>query len=488
MPDPLRRSLSIVSDVMMALRPRLRRVLPRQLHYWAGVGARSALRLLERHAASGPRGAPAPPLQRAERAVADASGPVLHVNASLRLGGTERQIVNTLLGLQDRLDRPVHLLCQYLGESADSDVFRPALAGFRGEVRNLMPIAAARAALDRHGHGQWSAGLVTWLASMPRDVRVDAVRVAGEIASLRPAVVHGWQDGIGPLAAIVARALGVPRVIVATRNLNPSRFGYFRPYMRSILATVAADPGIVMLANSAAGARDYASWLGCDAGRFAVLRNGISEASAERPSPDRIAALRRELALPVGVPVVGGLMRLERQKRPELWIEAAAATLRQRPETHFVVFGTGPMEGQVRSLAARLGVASQLHLAGLAGNAGLALSVMDVLLLTSSAEGTPNVALEAGLAGVPVVATDAGGTAETMLAGQTGLLVPGGSDAGQRAALPAAIAEALLRALGDAAWRAEARRLAPAFVRETYGMGRMLDEVVALYRTDGAGT
>jgi glycosyltransferase involved in cell wall biosynthesis len=52
------------------------------------------------------------------------------------------------------------------------------------------------------------------------------------------------------------------------------------------------------------------------------------------------------------------------------------------------------------------------------------LSVVDIFLMTSIAEGTPLVILEAMSMGIPVVATDVGGISEQVANGKTGIVVP----------------------------------------------------------------
>src|SRR4029453_5634817 len=160
--------------------------------------------------------------------------------------------------------------------------------------------------------------------------------------------------------------------------------------------------------NSEAGARDYAAWLGIDPARIEVVRNGIDEDRVRRIQGAEVQAFRARLGVPEGAPLIGSIFRLYPEKRPQLWVRAAQLIGQRVPESHFVVFGSGAMEGHVMREARRRGLGSRLKLMPPTQELSLALSAFDAFVLTSQYEGTPNVVLEAGLAGVPVVAIDAG--------------------------------------------------------------------------------
>src|SRR5262245_41404867 len=141
------------------------------------------------------------------------------------------------------------------------------------------------------------------------------------------------------------------------------------------------------------------------------------------PAHQEVQTLRARLGLPPDAPVIGSIFRFYAEKRPKLWIEAAARIAALRSDCHFVVFGSGPLTHEVRAIARSHRFADRLHLPGTIEKAALGLAIMDLFLLTSELEGTPNVVLEASLMGVPVVATDAGGSRETIEEGVTGCIV-----------------------------------------------------------------
>jgi glycosyltransferase involved in cell wall biosynthesis/2-polyprenyl-3-methyl-5-hydroxy-6-metoxy-1,4-benzoquinol methylase len=401
-----------------------------------------------------------------------ANGPVVLCNNALAWGGVERQVVNTLRGLVDELQRPPQLLCVRLGHDQDYDFYKSALSDFSGDVRNTVDLKISRRHLAavEPGLEQRIADATAWL---PVDVQEEILRFAGDFAALRPSIVHVWQDALSISAGFAARMIGVPRIIVSSRNMAAKRFAYYRPYMADGYRELASCADIVMLNNSEAGARDYAEWLGIPVDRYRIVRNGIDATEISSPADDEARKLRASLGLMKDTPVVGSIFRFYAEKRPGLWIETAARIAAKRPDCQFVIFGKGPMKDDVLAFAREHGFADRLHLPGPIGSAALGLSIMDLFLLTSEFEGTPNVVLEASLMGVPVVASDAGGTRETIEEGVTGFITD--------SADPDVLANHVVAALGDAAWRRRAREAGPKFVLTRFGLDRMLAETLDVY-------
>jgi glycosyltransferase involved in cell wall biosynthesis len=400
-------------------------------------------------------------------------GPIVLVNSGLAPGGVERQIVNTLLALGRRTDRPSGLLGLRLGEDPELDFFKPALAGFSGFVRNAVSFADASALLGASLPRPATRRIERQTDWMPWDAREEILRLAAEFASLKPAVVHGWQDGSGIPAAYAARLVGVPHILISTRNMRPANFIWYRPHMYYSHRELAQCPDIVMINNSQAGAADYADWLDLPLDRFVVKRNGLDISTMRRAEPQAVAGLRARLGIPPGVPVVGSIFRLNEEKRPLLWIETAREVANVRPDCHFVIFGSGPMRKAVETAADSEGLAGKLHCPGTIADTALGLSLLDAFLLTSRAEGTPNVVIEASALGIPVVATAAGGTREAIEEGVTGYLID--------SAEPAVIAKRIVQILQAADWRASVQTAGPAFVERRFGLDRMIAETLALY-------
>ena len=155
--------------------------------------------------------------------------------------------------------------------------------------------------------------------------------------------------------------------------------------------------------------------------RIRVVGNGVP---ADRcPVPDATARreARRRLHLPDGAPVAGFLGSLTAEK----CVGAAVAAVGQVPGAHLLVAGDGPERPALEVQAAR-DAPGRVRFVGVVAGAGPALAAADAVVLPSRTEGLPGVLIEAGLSGLPVVATAVGGVAEIVAGGETGVLVPPG--------------------------------------------------------------
>jgi glycosyltransferase involved in cell wall biosynthesis len=398
------------------------------------------------------------------------------VIGSLEPGGSEGQAVTTLLGLAARGYRDLSLLCARLNGPVD---------GFYAHLLDGTPVSVAEVSeglgwesnsgLD---HDAETAAGLRLLFEKLREEMTDVTWYAREFLVRKPRIAHIWLDYPNAKAGIAAAVAGVPRIILSTRSLPPTHFGFFQPYMREAYRALARYPSVCFLNNSEAGARSYEQWLGLPHGTFKVVHNGVDFSRLER---DRMAWPAREVRarfdIPGDVPLVGSVLRFSEEKRPFLWLEVAARVGERRPDAMFLMVGDGPLWEEARSRAKARGMGSRIVMPGHEKHVAAMIAAMDVFLLTSRVEGLPNVLIEAQALGVPVVSTDRGGAGETMIRGKTGyVVVPESADV---------LADVIVHILADAAWRQDARNAAQAFVREQFSVSQMIDATVDAYFARG---
>jgi len=121
----------------------------------------------------------------------------------------------------------------------------------------------------------------------------------------------------------------------------------------------------------------------------------------------------------------------------------------------------------------RLELGGRVHFAGLRDNGPQLHQLFEVSVLCSLSEGFPNTLIEAMAQGVPVVATNVGGTRDAVLNGTTGLLVP--------ASDPTRLAAALDSLLRDPTRRRAMSAAAQRYVRDRFGAASVIGSLEALY-------
>jgi glycosyltransferase involved in cell wall biosynthesis len=150
----------------------------------------------------------------------------------------------------------------------------------------------------------------------------------------------------------------------------------------------------------------------------------------------------------------------------------AFAALPGRPALQ--IAGAGSEEPHLRQFAAKLQIANRVHFAGFHADVQPLLAAADAFVLSSLWEGLPIGILEASAASLPVVATDGAGTHETILAGETGLLVP--------VANPAALAEAMTQIMNMSRdQRQQMGTNGRQFVEQTYSLSKVADQWEQLF-------
>lgn len=122
--------------------------------------------------------------------------------------------------------------------------------------------------------------------------------------------------------------------------------------------------------------------------------------------------------------VIGGLGRLEEQKRFDLLLHAFAGASSGRPNLRLIIAGDGSLREELERLAHRLGLGDRVRFLGHVTDVVALHHALDLFVQSSDYEGTANALLEAMALETPVVATDVGGTAEVIENGIEGKIVP----------------------------------------------------------------
>ncbi len=190
--------------------------------------------------------------------------------------------------------------------------------------------------------------------------------------------------------------------------------------------------------------------------RLEVIRNGIDSAHYSRVCHPA-SELRHELGLAPGTPLWGFLGRFMEQKGFLPLIEALARFRVRTPEAafHVVAFGSGDHQRRYQRRVGELGLADRVSFRPFVPDIAPILPQLDLLLMPSLWEATGLLALEAMVAGVPVLGSDCIGLREVLR--DTPSRMPRAGDV-------AALAEGLIEAWRSP-WNEAARAFAPTAAR-----------------------
>ena len=327
-----------------------------------------------------------------------------------------------------------------LCESLDPTVATAVVYCLSGETEPYGPV------LER-------AGIPVRVMTGSRLARVRALRAA--LQADRIDVAHAWLF-IANAFAWAATRFGGPPLVTSARNCKRSS------RLLDLLNRRAFAGSTAIIVNSRQVADYIAAIYAAPAERTTVVYNAIDLNRFQPPALPRAPHAPR-------VVMVG---RLVTQKNPLLFVAAAAALRERLPSVRFRLVGDGPLRPAVEQAARAAGLGDALEMAGERRDVPDLLQDADLFWLTSDWEGLPNAVLEAMAAGLPVVATDVGGTAELIDAGVEGYVVP----PGDRDALVARSLEILSDPAGLTMMQLAARARAA-----RYGREQMMQATLAVY-------
>jgi len=331
---------------------------------------------------------------------------VLHVEAGRNLYGGALQVAYLVEGLTERGVESVVVLPEGSALAAE----------LQGKVTRLYTIPM---------RGDLDPGLVFRLV---RIIHLES-----------PDIVHlHSRRGADLLGGIAARWCGVPAVLsrrVDNRE-NPLQVRFkYKLYQK----VIAISDGI----------RDVLLRQGMDRSKVVCVRSAVD---IERY---RVACNRqwfnKEFGLSEADRVIAVAAQLIPRKGHRFLIDALSRLINEFPELRLLLLGKGPEEGRIREQVSRLGLEDCVIFAGFRNDLPRILPCLEILVHPSLKEGLGIALLQASSAGIPVVASKAGGMPEAVGDNESGLLVPPGDSNALKAAVKRLLSEPeTARRLGDA--------------------------------------
>ena len=307
---------------------------------------------------------------------------VLHVSTPSGWRGGEQQVYNLVLMQQQSEDVVPLILCP-----EDSELSL-RLAGDQLSVFNFQSA------------GILQLNLAGQIVRIVRQQKID--------------LVHTHDSHAHSAAIMSASFFGMKKPVVVHRRVdfpvssNPfSHWKYNHPSVKNIICV---SQKISEVTAPAIRNREKLSvvYSGIDLSRYAHVPNQN--------------VIRKELSIPDDVKLIGNLSALADHKDYPVFLRTAELLLKEGHRMRFIIAGEGPEEDNLRNKIQERRLEKNVIMLGFRNDIKEVMQSLDVFLMTSKTEGLGTILIEAFAAGVPVVATDAGGIPELVKNEETGLL------------------------------------------------------------------
>jgi glycosyltransferase involved in cell wall biosynthesis len=293
-------------------------------------------------------------------------------------------------------------------------------------------------------------------------------RLARLTRAWRPDVIHSHMVHANLMARALRLVAPVPALVSTIHNIyegGPLRMAGYR-YTNWLVdhLTIVSQAAADRFVNDRIVPR----------GLLTVIPNGVDTEHIGNVAPGTRETLRGELGLD-GRFAWLAVGRFEIAKDYPTMLRAFARVHERHRDAVLLIVGRGSLQPETEALARALGLGEAVRLLGVRSDVPRVMSAADAYVMSSAWEGMPMVLLEAGAAGLPIVATTVGGNHEVVVDGRTGFLVPARDEAALANAMMrlGEMPEAQRRAMGE--WGRE-------HIRTHYGLARVADRWEEIYR------
>lgn len=297
--------------------------------------------------------------------------------------------------------------------------------------------------------------------SMVKEVRA-LFSIMDIVRSARPDILHINSSKAGGLGALAGHIMGVKKIIFTVHGwaFREKRNALWRlsVWLASFI-TVLLSHNVIAVSKKDRSDSPLRS-------KTVVIKNGIDEAPL-LPKQDARESLS-QTPLPNAV-WVGVVAELTANKGIDVLLQAVPDV----QEAHFFIAGNGEDKNYLVKMAQNLGISDRVTFLGQVQNVARYLTAFDIFVLPSRKEGLPYTLLEAGSAGLPVVATNVGGIPEIVEHEKTGLLVPPKD--------PRSLANALKRLIANEPFRKKLGTALKQKVEREFSLDSMLEQTATLY-------
>ena len=291
--------------------------------------------------------------------------------------------------------------------------------------------------------------------------------IVKEIRRFKPDVIHTHTAKAGVVGRIASILSGQKSIKVHTFH-GHLLHGYFGTAKTKLVISIEKILALFTDQLLAVGKQVQDDLIAVGIGnakKFAVMPPGLQLANVPTKSEARI-----ELGLNPDEIYCAFIGRITQIKRPDRFLDVVAKTKTDNVKLNFIVAGAGE---KLKYCQERVSSDSlPVTFLGWREDIEVVLAAADFVILTSDNEGTPLSLIQAGMVGIPVLATNVGSTNEIVVDGQTGFLTDLSVDQ---------LSEAVAKLASDSDLRAKMGAAGKEYTLARYGVERLVKDHQDLY-------
>ena len=283
----------------------------------------------------------------------------------------------------------------------------------------------------------------------------------------RPDVLHVTSSKAGGIGALAGRLSNIKKIIFTSHGLTIDET--WRPLWQRLTIYIGTWLTLKFAHRSSmisTETYERAKKMPKMSEKIVLIKNGIAPVDFKSKAEARAEL---QLTIPESHFVIGGIGELHKNKN---WLAAIHAITTLPATIHLAIIGSGEEYESLKEHSEKFGVTDRVHLLGYIGDADKYVRAFDVFLLPSKKEGLPYVLLEAGLGGVPVVASDLPGNHDIIDSGENGFLID---------PTPRVIATSIEMLLRDEGMRRRFGATLQEKVMREFSIHKMVEETFTLY-------
>src|SRR3989344_1635170 len=304
---------------------------------------------------------------------------------------------------------------------------------------------------------------VITIKSLKRDISLveefqSFINIVKILRREHPLVFHINSSKMGGLGALAGRLVGVKKIIFTTHGWA---FNEPRPMLQKVIIKFFVWVTILLshktICVSEKTRRDISKWPFIKK-KLIIIKNGIKIFHLDQ----------RESKLFT----VGTITELHKIKGLDILL-IAWSKFRRNHDGMLAIMGDGEERKNLENMAINLGISGSVVFKGFIENARSQLLNFDVFCIPSRSEAMPYALLEAGLAGIPCIATLVGGIPEIIENGINGILIPT-EDA-------EVLFSSLVLLAEDESLRKRLGAHLKASIQESFSFEKMIENTLSLY-------